>query len=154
MYDLTLERLAEAGFQQYEISNFARPGARCRHNLNCWRREDYLGFGAAAHSLEGGDTRRMNPEAIQDYLAGAPATFERLSPEERRFESLMLGLRLREGLDLAAFQSMHGLSFRQAYGAHAIPGVEKGLSEFTAEGYFRLTRRGMDVMNAVLLDFM
>ena len=154
MYEHTLNRLKTAGFEQYEISNFARPGRACRHNLNCWRREDYLGFGSAAHGLEYGGTRRANPVSIQGYIAGEPPLIESIGPSERMFESLMLGLRVTRGIDLRAFEDMHGRSFDSVYGEAAKPSVIKGWVQYTEDGCFRLTREGMDLMNAVLLDFM
>ena len=154
MYDHTLRRLARAGYTQYEVSNFARPGRACLHNLHCWQRADYVGVGAAAHSLVGGDTRLSNPADIDAYLAGYSAQVQRLTAEERRFESVMLGLRTTAGVDLAAFEAMHGLSFQEAYGDSARKSLEQALAVYTPDGFFRLTRRGMDVMNTVLLDFL
>jgi len=154
MYALTLDRLSQAGFLQYEISNFARPGFACRHNLGCWKRHDYLGFGSAAHSLEEGCVRRANPQAIEAYLEGEAANVQELSKQERMFESLMLGLRMTEGLDLEAFQAMHGEDFHGVYGSQAQASVRAGLTRYTSDDHFALTRQGMDVMNTVLLDFM
>lgn len=154
MYDYAISRLQAAGLLQYEISNFALPGRACRHNLNCWRREDYLGFGSAAHGLEYGHTRRANPSGIEAYLRGEPPLIQRLSRGERMFESVMLGLRLREGLSLSRFEEVHGLPFDGVYGGAAEAAVRLGRAEYTADGFFRLTRRGMDLMNTVLLDFM
>ncbi len=154
MYDHTLNRLSRAGFEQYEISNFALPGKACRHNLNCWRREDYLGFGSAAHGLEHGDTRCKNPESIEDYLRGVPPVVESVGPRERMFESLMLGLRMTRGLDLKAFERMHGQSFESLWGEAAMTSLALGRVQFTEDGFFRLTREGMDLMNSVLIDFM
>lgn len=154
MYDHALEALAGAGYQHYEISNFARPGFACRHNLNTWRRADYLGFGSAAHSLVGGDTRLANPQAIADYLDGAPPAIQRLDAAERRFESVMLGLRMIEGLDLEAFEGIHGAAFREVFGPAAQAAVDRGLACFAPPRHFRLTRQGLDLMNSVLLDFL
>lgn len=154
MYDTALTRLEEAGYHQYEISNFALPGYHARHNLACWQRKDYHGFGSAAHSLEEkGRLRLSNPESISDYLKGAPPEKRAIGPEEAMFESVMLGLRITKGLDLAAFELAHGRAFQDVYGVKAEPSIAKGLSEYRG-GHFRLTRRGMDVMNQVLLDFM
>lgn len=154
MYAWTIERLSLAGFEQYEISNFARQGCACRHNLGCWKRHDYLGFGSAAHSLEEGLIRRANPQAIDAYLAGEDAQVQVLGKQERMFESLMLGLRLTHGMDLEEFQAMHGEDFRSIYEGRAKASLEAGLAVFTDDKRFALTRKGMDVMNTVLLDFM
>lgn len=154
MYEHALNRLKAAGFEQYEISNFAKPAKACRHNLNCWRREDYLGFGSAAHGLEYGGTRRANPASIREYIAGEPPLIESIGPSERMFESLMLGLRVTRGIDLRAFEDTHGQSFESVYGEAAKQSLQKGRVQYTQDGFFRLTREGMDLMNAVLLDFM
>lgn len=152
MYDHTLQRLKKAGYIQYEISNFAKPGRACRHNVNCWQRRDYLGVGSGAHSLL--STERLeNPADLDDYMVGAPPRVTRISPKEAMFESVMLGLRLTQGLDPRMFAAQHGQAFDTVYGPQTQPSLAAGLTEW-ADGRFRLTRRGMDVMNAVLLDFM
>ena len=92
MYELARQTLAEHGFQQYEISNFARDGYACRHNIGCWTRVPYLGFGSAAHSFFE-ECRTMNPSTLDAYLAGEEPQTEQISKEEARFETLMLGLR-------------------------------------------------------------
>ncbi len=154
MYAWALDRLARAGYEHYEISNFARPGFACRHNLGCWMRHDYLGFGSAAHSLEEGHVRRANPQAIEAYLAGESPQVQEIDKQGRMFESLMLGLRMTRGLDLEAFEAMHGEDFLSVYGSRAKASLEAGLTYYTDDKRFALTGRGMDVMNTVLLDFM
>lgn len=107
MFDLGIARLTAAGYEQYEISNFARPGRRCAHNQIYWRREDYLGLGAGAHSCLGG-RRTFNRRLPQAYIAAirgtgsAEAGAEEPTPRQRLGEALVLGLRLREGVDLEA----------------------------------------------------
>lgn len=154
MYAHTVARLAEAGFKHYELSNFALPGRRCLHNLHCWQRQDYLGFGSAAHGLERGRVRRQNPEGIEAYIAGEAPQLQLISAEESRFESLMLGLRLIEGLDLRAFQDMHGQRFEEAFLRQAQPSLAAGLSHYEPGRVFRLTPEGLGLMNSVLLDFL
>ncbi len=154
MVDLALDRLTGAGFYRYEVSNYARPGRECKHNLNCWQRAPYLGFGAAAHSLMPGlAERRANPDTLEAYVSGQPAEIATLSPADQRFESVMLGLRMVQGVLLAGFQAMHGVSLRDVYAAPMERAVAQGLAEMD-ERAFRLTLRGMDVMNAVLVDFL
>jgi oxygen-independent coproporphyrinogen-3 oxidase len=152
MYELARQTLAEHDLQQYEISNFARPGYACRHNLGCWTRVPYLGFGCAAHSLFD-ECRTMNPSTLDAYLAGEEPTTEQLSREEARFESLMLGLRMTAGVKDADFARMHGMSMREAFGEKLDPPIARGLLEWHA-GALRLTRRGMDLQNSVLVDLM
>ena len=97
---MAIERFADAGFAQYEISNFARPGEECRHNLRYWRREQYLGFGIGAHSFIG-DRRFANTRDIHRYIAGQrePEFAEVLGEGEVRRETIFLRLRQAEGID-------------------------------------------------------
>ncbi len=152
MYELVRQTLAEHGFLQYEISNFARRGFECRHNVGCWTRVPYLGFGSAAHSFFD-ECRTMNPATLDAYLAGEPPKAERISRETARFESLMLGLRMTCGVGDEDFLRMHGLSIREAFGAKLDKPLGEGLLEWS-EGALRLTRRGMDLENTVLVDLM
>jgi oxygen-independent coproporphyrinogen III oxidase len=152
MYELARHTLAKHGLQQYEISNFAREGYACRHNLGCWTRVPYLGFGAAAHSFFE-ECRTMNPPTLDAYLAGEQPKTERISKEEARFESLMLGLRMTRGVRDEDFTRMHGMSIREAFGERLQKPVAAGLLEWH-EDALRLTRLGMDLQNSVLVDLM
>ncbi|MEN6557538.1 MAG: hypothetical protein ABFC54_05085, partial [Thermoguttaceae bacterium] len=152
MYELARRMLADHGFQQYEISNFAREGFCCRHNLGCWTRVPYLGFGCAAHSFWG-ECRTWNSSSLDAYLAQQPPTSEPISPEEARFESVMLGLRMMRGVQDTDFTRRHGMSLRQAFGEKLDKPIHDGLLEWHA-GSLRLTRRGMDLQNTVLVDLM
>ncbi len=96
-YAEAIGRLEAAGYQRYEVSNFAVPGHECRHNLAYWRGEDYLGVGASAVSTVGAE-RRTNPERVVDYLAGASARIEGVDASTRLWEKAMLGLRTSEGV--------------------------------------------------------
>jgi oxygen-independent coproporphyrinogen III oxidase len=152
MYELARQTLAGHGFEQYEISNFARPDYACRHNLGCWTRVPYLGFGAAAHSFFD-ECRTMNPSKLDAYLAGEEPQTEPISKEEARFESMMLGLRLTRGVKDEDFARMHGMSIRQAFGEKLTKPISGGLLEWH-DGALRLTRLGMDLQNSVLVDLM
>lgn len=117
MFEATAQLLGEAGYLQYEISNFARPGRASRHNGAYWSRESYLGFGAGAHSLWNGDglgRRWSNACDLRSYgeaLAGgaiAERESQTLTLEEAVSESFFLGLRRLDGLDLARLASLYG----------------------------------------------
>lgn len=150
MYELARQTLAEHDYHQYEISNFAREGYACRHNLGCWTRVPYLGFGSAAHSFF--DQRRsMNPAPIDAYLAGDDPTTEQVSEEDARFESIMLGLRMTRGVSDDEFTRMHGMTIRDAFGEKLDKPIRDGLLQWH-EGALRLTRRGMDLQDRVLVD--
>lgn len=152
MYELARQTLAEHGFQQYEISNFARQRYACRHNLGCWTRVPYLGFGCAAHSFFQ-ECRIGNPSTLDAYLAGEEPKMERISPEDARFESLMLGLRMTCGVKDDDFTRMHGMTIREAFGAKLDSPINAGLLEWH-EGALRLTRLGMDLQNSVLVELL
>ena len=106
MYELLIDKLTAAGYEHYEISNFARPGFRSRHNSSYWTGVPYIGFGAAAHSFDG-HLRSWNVSDIQQYIAAVNRD-ERLNEEEELSatdfynERVMLGLRTCEGVDLSA----------------------------------------------------
>lgn len=166
MYDEALTLLARHGFHQYEISNFALPGYTCRHNLGYWRQIPYLGLGASAASCLPDErlphtayVRSTNPAGLDAYLdmvarqSWALREAAPVSPTEARFETLMLGLRTTEGVSEEAFQRMHGLSLSACYGAKLNAFQDKGLLSHE-DGYWRLTRRGMDVQNAILVELM
>jgi oxygen-independent coproporphyrinogen-3 oxidase len=152
MYELARQTLAADGVHQYEISNFARAGYACRHNIGCWTRVPYLGFGCAAHSFFA-ECRTMNPSKLDAYLAGAAPQTERISKEAARFESMMLGLRLTRGVPDEDFARMHGMSIRAAFAEKLAKPIGEGLLEWHA-GVLRLTRRGMDLQNTVLVDLL
>ncbi len=120
-YELVDERLSAAGLQNYEVSNWARPGHECHHNLLYWRQQDYVGFGCAAHSHRAG--RRWwnvrTPDRYVDLVGrGAPTETagETLDDETRRIEGLQLALRMREGVPLGVLDGdeLPGLVERRA----------------------------------------
>ena len=152
MYELCRETLAQQSFEQYEISNFARPGFACRHNADCWKRKEYIGLGSAACGFLG-NVRYQNPPNLTDYLNGKPAEVTIISPEEARFESMMLGLRMTEGVSDAAFKEMHGTSINDVFGKQLKKPIRLGLVEWQ-NGFLRLTRKGMDVQNSVLVELL
>jgi oxygen-independent coproporphyrinogen-3 oxidase len=122
MYDLTRERLAAAGFAQYEISNWARPGQESRHNLTYWRDEPWLGVGAGAASSLGG-RRWKNTPVLERYIASVAADGQASRTEDedpnlatQLLDTVTLGLRLREGLDLAAFVARYGVPLLPSLG--------------------------------------
>lgn len=146
-------RLGAAGYRRYEISNYARPGRECRHNMVYWNRGDYLGLGCAAHSLLKG-RRFHNPESLDDYLAGVRRQDEvRLTLQDEMEETLMLSTRTVRGLDLAAWESAFGTAFERGRET-AIGRLEKGGLVEIAGGRLRLTTRGMEVQDAVVLELL
>jgi oxygen-independent coproporphyrinogen-3 oxidase len=112
-YESACARLAAAGYEHYEISNWALPGSRSRHNLKYWRREPYLGFGAGAHSFDG-TTRWANIHDSARYVAcveqgiSSREQIAPVTPEHALEEEFFLGLRQLEGIDLARIESTYG----------------------------------------------
>lgn len=107
-FRLLRERLTGAGFEHYEVSNFARPGFRARHNSAYWQGEPYLGVGPSAHSYDGAEKRSWNVADNDRYLAGTPPETERLTATDRMNEYLMTRLRTSEGISAAEFTARFG----------------------------------------------
>ncbi|PYU34643.1 MAG: coproporphyrinogen III oxidase [Acidobacteria bacterium] len=134
-YEFACERLREAGYDHYEISNWALPGFRSRHNLKYWRREPYLGFGAGAHSFDG----RWRWANAHDPAAYAVAIeqgrlpieqLEEVTPKQALEEELFLGLRQLEGIDLARIEAQYGSQFN----AHFKATIGARIEELRAQG--------------------
>ncbi len=157
MYERAMERLERAGYLQYEISNVARPGFTCAHNLKYWRDGEWVGFGPGAHSTVA-RTRWKNVSGIADYLSriedgrSTLADPRVLSPSEACQEALITGLRLAAGVDEGALLAKFGLDLWARYGDHLQPYLEEGLLA-RESGRVRLTRRGMLVANDILAVF-
>lgn len=147
---LTLCRyLREKGYAHYEISNFARPGFESRHNLKYWRCEDYLGFGPAAHSCQGGE-RRYHPADLSSYLESGGQDLCGDGPSGSPEERIMLALRLSEGISPAALP----LSFDWAgFSRKCAPYLKAGFMEKTADG-LRLTEQGFLLSNSLLAEIL
>ena len=142
--------LTAAGYDHYEISNFARPGCRSRHNLHTWQCRDYLGLGVAAHSCMDG-ARFGASRDLPAFLRGEDITEfrETLSPADRELEYIMLGLRLADGIDEADFSRRFGHGFWDTFGARCEALVRGGYL-LRGEGRVALTERGFPVSNAIL----
>ncbi len=162
MYDDTLRILAQQGYDQYEISNFAKPGYACQHNIGYWTRVPYIGLGASAASFlqtKSGGLRLTNPASIREYINMADEQAWRrrertsLLPEDARFESLMLGLRMTAGVSEADFAAMHDITLNDYCGDVLRQQEKRGLLVHQ-DGRWSLTRRGMDVQNAILVEIM
>jgi oxygen-independent coproporphyrinogen III oxidase len=150
MYNYAIDSLRDRGFEHYEISNHALPGFRCLHNLNYWNRGEYLGTGAGAHSfIKGvrsrntGDVNVYIEDLKNDLIPEAEAII--ISPEEALKESIFLGLRKTEGIDLAQAKKM-----RADFPAACSELVCRGLLALS-ENSIRLTRKGLPVSNMVIV---
>jgi oxygen-independent coproporphyrinogen-3 oxidase len=157
MYLWSMERLEEAGYRQYEISNVARPGFVSRHNLKYWQDGEWVGFGCGAHSTFGG-ARWKNVSSTEDYvhrvgLGQTVATDRReVGHEGRMEEALFTGLRLADGLDLECIGARYDVDVWARYGPSLKPFVEAGLVVHSPPT-LRLTRKGMLLANEVMALF-
>ncbi|MCS6922813.1 MAG: radical SAM family heme chaperone HemW, partial [Fimbriimonadales bacterium] len=157
MYRLAQQLTAEAGYGQYEISNYARRGYECQHNLIYWRNEPYLGFGPGAVSYMEGKrwTNIKHPrEYIRRVRAGEPLEleWERLTGWDSVAETLMLGLRMLAGVDLAALEVRFGLPIREHYAETIDALIRRGWLERVADT-IRLTQEGLLWHSEVALAF-
>ena len=161
MQDAGIDRLEQRGYHRYEISNFARDGFECRHNLNYWYNGEYLGFGIAAHGVvrEKKWTRYANVDTLDEYYRligrGKRPLSETilLAPRDEMFECVMLGLRLVRGIDRAAFQARFGLDMAEAY-PKAMELLQKRGWVVETDDAIALNRKGLDLQNEALGFFM
>lgn len=165
MYTWAAETLAAHGYEQYEISNWARPGYACRHNLQYWRNRPYLGFGAGAHGCAAG-WRYSNVLAPAAYIVRlesgearnfpfSPAVVETtaITPEAAMGETMMLGMRLvDEGVRAADFQARFGVGLGEKYGRSLRHLAQLRLIEWNGAGA-RLTPDGRLLGNRVFREF-
>ena len=143
MYRMMTELLGSSGYEKYEISNFANNGHASRHNLKYWKRENYIGFGPAAHSFFGG-VRFANSRDVEAYLEGEDIReySEVISGDEAADEFVMLGMRLCEGIDIEEFNRMFGIDFMSRYGnvfkrfAPEYISIDEKRCAFTDKGMF------------------
>ena len=158
LYDLTLDHCAGAGLPAYEVSNHARPGAECRHNLVYWRYGEYAGIGPGAHGRLVVDGARRatatekRPEAwlMRVEALGHGVTIDDLlSRDEQADEFLLMGLRLTEGIDPGRYAALAGRPLDTQRIASL---VGHGFVETTPEGRLRVTRSGFPVLDAVVAD--
>ncbi len=168
-YEWTRERFAEAGYQQYEISNWARPGRECRHNLVYWRAQPYLGLGAGAHSFFAGN-RLANHDAPNRYIEAVDRSYEERqatghgvlhqiaggeTPDVATAlaDALILGLRLTEGVDIAAFEARYGVDLEASFGSTFAKHDALGILE-RRDGRLRLSDRGLLLSNELFVDLL
>ncbi|MBC5710322.1 radical SAM family heme chaperone HemW [Hungatella hominis] len=163
MYYMTRNCLAEQGYERYEISNYARPGFECRHNVGYWTGTGYLGLGLGASSyLEG--CRFHNTSDFQSYVSAHlddEAEFcqalrqdmEQLSVKSKMEEFMFLGLRLTRGVSAEGFITRFGQSIRNVYGGVIDKLEREGLLEHK-NGYYHLTERGLDLSNYAMSLFL
>ena len=171
IYQLTKRILEEYGYHRYEISNYAKDGYECRHNLGYWERKEYLGLGLGASSLIR-ECRFRNTADMEKYLkiladpakypgkyAGAEVEnmlaeeYETLTRSDRMEEFMFLGLRKTAGIREADFRNIFGEDIRQVYGKQIGKLIGQELLA-GSDGRLYLTERGIDISNYVFSEFM
>ncbi|UCF35035.1 MAG: radical SAM family heme chaperone HemW [Phycisphaerales bacterium] len=156
MFSLAIDHLAGAGFEQYEISNYAKPGRRCLHNLMYWRNEPYVGIGPSAAGCTGG-RRYKNVADVGTYIrlmrssGHAESESETIDRAKLVNEMILMQLRLSEGLSISVFRSRMGLDPLQVFEPALTRLVESRLL-FVTEEHIALTRSGMLVANRVMTE--
>jgi oxygen-independent coproporphyrinogen-3 oxidase len=157
MYLSGLDRMDKAGYEQYEISNVARPGRWSRHNLKYWTDGEWLGLGCGAHSTRGG-IRWRNVSATEEYVAamdaGRPVDTDRrpLTGEHQLEEALFTGLRLNAGVDLPAVKERYAADVWARYGGQLQPFVDQGILLYDGRS-LRLARAGMLLAHEIMAVF-
>lgn len=157
MYYAYRKMLSKAGYEQYEISNWAQPGRQSQHNIRYWRDKDYLGVGPSAHSLMRGE-RFGNPDSLDTWTQDLTNNqdpgilLEKRSTDDHMTEFMFTGLRMLEGINLTAFEATFGVTVDQAY-----PGVVDSLTGrgllVKENGHIHLTDVGLDLGNQVFVEF-
>ncbi len=158
MYEHAMDRLALAGFEHYEISNFAQPGFRCRHNERYWANEAYYGFGVGAARYVNGE-RELNVRDTKLYIrkasGGEPVTFQReeLLPRPRAFETMATQLRRSDGIDRERFHLQTGFELDELSPAALALLRDNAIVSDTGRSV-RLTRRGKCVADAAVAELL
>ena len=155
MYQLAFLKLRDAGYRHYEISNYAKDGHACIHNLAYWQRMPYHAVGLAASSFDG-RVRRTHTRSLKEYLADPISSFEEISTLDEKdaaFEEIMLSLRLGQGLSLDGFSSRHGFSVTERYKEILDPWRKRGLLLESDRRLF-LSDEGLYLSSALLSEIL
>jgi oxygen-independent coproporphyrinogen-3 oxidase len=155
MYYTARDILSENGYNRYEISNFAKEGMECKHNMIYWQGGDYKGFGLAAASLIG-NTRYKNTEVAAEYLKGNyldNECTEELTESDRMAEFMFLGLRCTEGISKKKFEKLFGKDIYTVYGEQLKKFINEKLLKENGD-MIALTDRGIDISNMVFCEFL
>lgn len=157
MFGVAHDSLTAAGYEHYEISNYARPGKQCQHNLIYWHNENWIGIGAGAHTHLNG-VRRWNVKSPAQYadmietLDSATENSEDLGRETQMGETMMLGLRLMEGVSMESFLRRFGVLPQETFGEQIISLKQRRLLQEKRD-HLSLTRKGVFLANVALMEF-
>lgn len=159
MYWRAKQILEENGYEHYEISNFAKPNFKAKHNLDCWEQKEYIGFGASSHSYIDG-VRYSNIDSIQNYVQNYEENspqkniviHEKQNQENKQKEYMLLSLRKIEGVNIQTFKSKFIANPIYLYHTELEKLTKEGLIEIDANT-IRLTKKGLDFANLVWEEF-
>lgn len=151
-----MNELPQLGYEQYEISNFAKPGFRSRHNSSYWSGESYYGFGPSAHSFDGKNTRRWNVSNNNLYISALRNNLscfeeEKLTPVQQANEYIMIGLRTHEGIDLEKISALFGESFSKQFFFNAKKHIDSGKLLYN-EPNLKLSKEGKLFADGIASD--
>lgn len=158
MYQSVVNLLAQNGYARYEISNFAKPGFMCKHNLTYWNRTDYLGLGVAAHSYIDGvrfsntEDRSVYCECIETRGKAPVSSVSKLTEQEKKEECIMLSLRTSEGLSTEAYQKEFNENFLAKHKDKLSSFIKLGFLVIDKNGNVKATAKGFLVLNKIILE--
>lgn len=158
MYLDAIAKITDAGFEHYEVSNFARPASECRHNMVYWNADEYFAFGPGAASYLNG-VRQTNVRSVVRWLKAwqqeesAIEDCEELSNEDKAREAIMLALRMRKGLRISAFEQRFEVSFAELAGDYLNQHIRDGLMIQDTD-FVRLTTDGLLIADSIICDFL
>lgn len=153
MYYSVKKMLEDNGFIRYEISNYAKNGAECKHNLKYWQSEDYIGAGAAAHSFLNG-RRKSNTSDLKKYISGKYVSEETVLTDKEKTEEFMItGLRTIYGISENEFLNRFNTDIKNIYNKQLEMFIKSGHMVYN-NGVYTLTDKGIDVSNSILCEFL
>jgi oxygen-independent coproporphyrinogen-3 oxidase len=151
MYETAIEILADAGFEHYEISNFAKPGFECRHNLTYWKNDYYIGIGpAACGHIEGKRIENIND--IEKYIAQKEPAVIKINPQEKAAQTAVLGLRLIKGINLTEYTQKTGFALFDTFKDSIEKNLKLNLLQLKNDR-LSLTANALPIADSVLCDF-
>lgn len=152
MYDMTVKTLKNKGFNRYEISNFAKDGFECRHNIKYWKCEEYIGIGVAAHSYVKGQ-RYFNTSDIFKYMSGSfDRNGETLAKQDKISEFIFMGMRMDSGISEEEFKKHFNINIYDLYGNKFEKFIRGGFIAHE-NGRYKFTDKGRNVSNSILCEF-
>lgn len=169
MFELIINRLRDEGYGRYEISNYSLPGYESRHNSGYWKGRKYIGLGPSAHSYDGNSIRYANPSDIKGYLKRYSANhnnndatiiseynpiIEHLTPTQRVEERIMLGLRLKDGLDLNLYEEEFGQKEGNRIKKASEKSIIEGLIEIDTCNHLKLTDKAILISDRIIVDLL